>query len=178
MRKLEHTEIPRLSPAEMLSAERHPVVVVLENIRSVYNVGSILRTCDAMLVEHVWVTGYTPRPTHRGIRKTALGSEQTVSWSESESAPDVVRRLQSDGYRVAALEITDTPTYVQDVDPTWFPIALVVGNEVEGVSAEVLQIADFALEIPQYGSKQSLNVAVAFGIAAFGLISRYSKTDA
>ncbi len=156
----------------MISAERHPLVVVLENIRSAYNVGSILRTCDAMLVEHVWVTGYTPRPNHKGIRKTALGSERTVPWSESESTADVLSRLRSDGYRIAALEITDSPTYVEAVQASWFPIALVVGNEVEGVSKEVLGIADFALEIPQYGSKQSLNVAVAFGIAASGLISR------
>jgi len=177
VRKLAHEEIPRLSPEEMRDKEKHPIVVVLDNIRSVHNVGSILRTCDAMLVEHVWVTGYTPRPSHPGIRKTALGSERTVSWSEAETAADVVTRLRDQGFTIAALEITDRPTSIADVTQSSFPLALVVGNELNGVSEIVMNRADLALEIPQYGSKQSLNVAVAFGIAAAGLVERYRLLD-
>jgi len=177
VRKLTHDEIPRLSPEEMRRARKHPIVVVLENIRSVYNVGSILRTCDAMLIEHVWVTGYTPRPSHPGIRKTALGSERTIAWSEAETAGRVIERLRTEGCTIAALEITDDPTSVRDVKPVHFPLALVVGNELTGISEEVLRASDFALEIPQYGSKQSLNVAVAFGIAVAGIVDRYLQLD-
>lgn len=155
---------------------KHPVVVVLENIRSLYNVGAIFRTCDAMLIEEIYVTGYTPRPTHRGIRKTALGSERTVSWTEADSALSVLESLRSRGYTTAALEITDSPSPVSAVDASSFPMVLVVGNEVEGVSDEVIEAVDLAFEIPQYGSKQSLNVAVAFGIAAAGLVERYRAT--
>lgn len=156
----------------MRTAAKHPIVAVFENIRSVYNVGSMLRTCDAMLLEHVWVTGYTPRPDHSGIRKAALGSERTIAWSQAPDAPDVVRRLKKDGYTIAALEITDRPTSIRDVAPAHFPLALIVGNELTGVSDEALREADLAIEIPQYGSKQSLNVAVAFGIATAGLVER------
>jgi tRNA G18 (ribose-2'-O)-methylase SpoU len=175
VRKLTNEEIHRLSPDEMRKSEKHPIVVVLENIRSVYNVGSILRTCDAMLVEHVWLTGYTPRPDHRGIRKTALGSERTVAWSASEDTRSVLDALRRDGYTIAALEITDSPTHVSDVPPSAFPLAIVVGNEVDGVEPDTLKEVDLALEIPQYGSKQSLNVSVAFGIAASGLVEHHRR---
>lgn len=161
----------------MTAMRKHPIVVILENIRSVHNVGSILRTSDATLIEHVWVTGYTPRASHGGIHKTALGSQQTVSWSEADRATDVILRLRNEGYTVAALEITDSPTSIRQVTAESFPLVLVVGNEVEGVSDEAIEAADFALEIPQYGSKQSLNVAVAFGVAAFGLVERYRELD-
>lgn len=133
----------------------------------------MLRTCDATLVEHVWITGYTPRPSHRGIQKTALGSQQTVPWSESDDVLQVVEALRQGGYTIAALEITDSPTLIPDLPRTAFPIALVVGNELDGVSEQVLSSADLAIEIPQYGSKQSLNVAVAFGIAASNLVERF-----
>lgn len=173
MRKLKHEEIPRLSPEEMRVTKKHPIVAVLENIRSAYNVGSILRTCDAMLVEHVWVTGYTPRPDHPGIRKSALGSERTIAWSEAEATGPVLEQLREDGYTIASLEITDRPAAIRDVTLDQFPLVLVVGNELAGVSDEALMRSDFAIEIPQYGSKQSLNVAVAFGIAASGLVERF-----
>jgi tRNA G18 (ribose-2'-O)-methylase SpoU len=157
----------------MREVRKHPIVAVLENIRSVHNVGSILRTCDATLVDHVFVTGYTPRPSHAGIQKTALGSQHTVAWTEADDAVGVLRKLRVEGYTIAALEITDSPTSIRDVSVSFFPLALVVGNELEGVSEEALAEADFALEIPQYGSKQSMNVAVAFGVAAAGLVERY-----
>ena len=175
MRKLNRDEIPRLSPLEMREVRKHPIVVVLENIRSLHNVGSILRTCDATLVEHVWVTGYTPRPSHAGIQKTALGSQYTVAWSEADDAVSVLRGLRMEEYTIAALEITDAPTSTRDVTASFFPLALVVGNELEGVSEEAMAEADFAIEIPQYGSKQSLNVAVALGVAAAGLVEKYRE---
>lgn len=175
VRKLRHNEIPRLSPFEMSEAERHPIVVILENVRSLHNVGSILRTCDAMLVERLWLVGYTPRPSHSGIRKTALGSEKTVPWSEADDASSVILDLRQKGYTIAALEITDGSTRVAEVSIECFPLALVVGNELSGVSDEIISEADLALEIPQYGSKQSLNVSVAVGIAAAGLVAQYRR---
>lgn len=155
--------------------EHHPLTVVIENVRSAYNVGSIMRTCDAALVERVIVTGYTPRPSHRKVRKTALGAESGVRWESAEDAASVVKQLKADGYTVAVLEITDTPQYVGDLESGHFPLALVVGNEVSGISEGVIDRADFAIEIPQYGSKQSLNVAVAFGIAAMGIVERFRR---
>ena len=172
MRKLKHAEIPRIRPVALSGIERHPIAVVIENVRSAHNVGSILRTCDAALVDHVFVTGYTPAPDHPKVKKTALGAEEFLSWETAPNALDVVHALQARGTTVAVLEITDRPTRIEDLVADQFPLALVVGNEVTGVTDEVIAEADLALEIPQYGSKQSLNVAVAFGIAAMGVVER------
>jgi len=173
VRKLSHDEIPRLSPTEMLSVERHPVVLILDNIRSVHNVGSILRSSDATLLRHVWVTGYTARPSHPGIRKTALGSEHTVPWGETDDALGLLAELKLKGYTIAALEITDDSRNVGDLTLSDFPLALVVGNEIMGVSDPLLSHCDLAIEIAQYGSKQSFNVSVAVGIAASSIVERY-----
>lgn len=173
MRKLRHTEIPRPAPEEVQTLPRHPVCAVLDNIRSIYNVGSMFRTADAALVETLWLTGYTGTPSHPNIHKTALGAQDTVPWEQDEAPAPIVGRLRQQGYTVAVLEITDTPTSTLDVQPSHFPLCLVVGNEVEGVRPEIVQLADLALEIPQYGAKQSLNVSVAFGIAVFDVVRRY-----
>jgi len=136
-------------------------------------VGAIFRTSDAALVEKLWLTGYTGTPEHRNLHKTALGAQDTVPWEQADAAQDVLDRLRKRGYTVAVLEITDTPTSTLDVQPAHFPLCLIVGNEVDGVRSEIVQQADLALEIPQYGAKQSLNVAVAFGIAVFDVVRRY-----
>ncbi|MFC2085835.1 TrmH family RNA methyltransferase [Bacteroidota bacterium] len=175
MQKLKFTEIQRIAPRALAEAVRHPIVVVIENVRSAYNVGSILRTCDAALVERVIVTGYTPSPDHPKVRKTALGAETTIPW---EAAPDirrVVDQLKADGFLVAALEITDHPTLIEELAMQHFPLALIVGNEVSGLTDEAIDLADLAIEIPQYGSKQSLNVAVALGIAVMGAVEQFRR---
>lgn len=173
MRKLKHREISRPSPAAVRTLERHPIVVVLSDIRSVYNVGSIFRTSDAALVERIYLTGITATPTHRGVHKTALGAQDTVPWHAEQDAQSLLDRLRTEGYTIAALEITDSPTAPHEVCPDHFPLCLILGNEVTGVADALIEIADLAFEIPQYGAKQSLNVAVAYGVAVFDLVRKY-----
>ena len=173
MRKLRHEEIPRADPAEIGSLPRHPVMAVLENIRSIHNVGSMFRTSDAAAIEKVFLTGFTGTPEHRGIHKSALGAQETVPWEQVPDVHALCSKLRSAGATIASLEITDTPTYASDLTLANFPLCLVVGNELGGVSEEALELSDIALEIPQYGSKQSLNVSVAFGIAVFDIVRRY-----
>jgi tRNA G18 (ribose-2'-O)-methylase SpoU len=172
MKKLRLEDIDRLSPEDLAEAPRHPVVVVVDNVRSVHNVGSIFRTADAARVAHLFLTGYTPTPEHKDMHRTALGAEATVPWSHHASALPVLDRLRTEGHTVAALEIADVSTPPDAVGADAFPLALVVGNEVHGVDDAIMEVADLALEIPQYGAKHSLNVSVAFGIAAFDLVRR------
>jgi tRNA G18 (ribose-2'-O)-methylase SpoU len=173
MRKLRHEEIPRPAPDAVLTLPKHPISVVLDDVRSLYNVGSIFRTSDAALIERLYLTGITGTPTHRGLHKTALGAQDTVAWTYEKNPAAVLHRLRDAGYTLAVLEITDTPTLTTAVTADQFPMSLVVGNELTGVRDELVQMADLALEIPQYGAKQSLNVAVAYGIAIFDLVQRY-----
>lgn len=175
MRKLPHEEIPRPSIEEAALLPKHPISVILEDVRSAHNVGSIFRTSDAALIERVIVTGITATPENRGLHKTALGAQDSVSWRYASSASDAARELKSDGYTICALEITDTPTLTTGLPRTAFPVALVIGNELAGISNSVLDQADYALEIPQYGIKQSLNVAVAYGIAIYDLLRIWRK---
>jgi tRNA G18 (ribose-2'-O)-methylase SpoU len=173
MRKLEHAEIPRPDPHTLTSLPRHPIAVVLDDVRSLYNVGSIFRTSDAARIERLYLGGITGTPEHPGLHKTALGAQDTVPWTHVADPLDAVEALRERGYTIAVLEITDTPTPVSGVRTKDFPLCLIVGNEVHGVRNELVEKADLALEIPQYGAKQSLNVAVAYGIAVFGLVERY-----
>lgn len=177
MRKLPSDEIVRPSPDALETLPRHPIDVVLDNIRSAYNVGSIFRTADAARIRHVYITGYTPTPEHRSIPKTALGAEHTVPWSHAPDAVALLDQLRADGVTLAALEQTDSPTLIGAINPAQFPLAFVLGNEVKGVQQSLLDRCDFALEIPQYGAKHSLNVSVAFGIAAYGLVERWRGDD-
>lgn len=174
MRKLIHAEIfeKRLTPEEALAAERHPVIGVLENIRSLYNVGSCFRTADAMLLERLVLTGYTPAPPRTEISKTALGATETVPWEHERDSVAAIDRLRASGIAVYALEITASSMPIDEATDIHFPAALVVGNEIAGVSSDVLSHCDGALEIPMYGVKHSLNVAVAFGIGAWELVRR------
>jgi tRNA G18 (ribose-2'-O)-methylase SpoU len=176
LKKLTHSDLTRLRRHELSEVDRHPVIIIAENVRSAYNVGSILRTCDAALVEQIIVTGYTPDPDHPKVAKTALGAELTVPWTRHETTLEAISVLRSRGYTIAALEITDKPSRIEDLEPSDYPLAMIVGNEVLGVSDEVIEQCDLALEIPQYGAKQSLNVAVAFGIAVMGVVERFRQT--
>ena len=173
MRKLLHEEIPRIQAASTSDHPRHPITVVVDNVRSIHNVGSFFRTADGAWIEHMVLTGITGTPDNRALHKTALGAQDTIPWNHSPQTLDAVSKLKDNGYTIAALEITDSPTLPAHITNADFPLALVVGNELAGVSTEVLDIADYALEIPQYGTKQSLNVSVAFGIAIFDLVRQY-----
>lgn len=173
MRKLKHEEIERCSLDELALKERYPFSVLLENIRSAQNVGSILRTADAVLAARVTMAGVTPDGEHKGVHKSALGAQDAVPWEISSSALSVVERARGNGITIIALEITDQPTRITELSEDIFPALLIVGNELSGLSPELLELADFALEIPQYGFKQSLNVSVATGIALYGLLDLY-----
>ena len=175
MRKLLHEEIPRPDPALLASIPRHPVRILLDNIRSAHNVGAILRTADALRLEEVICCGYTPAADHRSVYKTSLGAEETVPWRHEKDPLQIVSDLKSSGYIIAALELTDSPSTVVSLGSQHFPLALIAGNEVDGVSNELLAFCDLALEIPQFGSKQSLNVAVAAGITCHELVHRYRR---
>ncbi|GMQ80950.1 MAG: TrmH family RNA methyltransferase [Rhodothermia bacterium] len=173
MRKLKHEEIERPSLDELHLKERHPIAVLLENIRSAQNVGSILRTADAVRAASVTMAGVTPDGSHKGVHKSALGAQDAVPWDVAPSAILVAESARKSGITLIALEITDEPTRLADISDEIFPALLMVGNELSGLSSELVDLADYALEIPQYGFKQSLNVSVATGIALYGLLDLY-----
>ncbi len=172
MRKLSPIEIRRLSASELTSLPRNPLAIVLDDIRSAYNVGAIFRTADAIRADRVVCCGYTPTPHNPSVAKTALGAEATVPWNHSSDPLEAIVALRERGFFIVALEQTDSPTPIYDLPVGARPVALVVGNEVAGVQQRVLDACDRAIEIPQYGAKASLNVAVAFGIAAYALLER------
>jgi 23S rRNA (guanosine2251-2'-O)-methyltransferase len=171
MRKLTHSEIDskRTKLNEIQAGDRLPVVVIVDNVRSLYNVGSIFRTSDGVLLEKLILTGFTPRPPRKEIEKTALGATQSVPWEYIKDPSEAVRHLKSSGYHAFCLELVDEVLPYYDVSPTHYPLCLVIGNEITGVSHDVLAECDKAIEIPQFGVKQSLNVAVAYGVAIFEL---------
>ncbi|HZK64495.1 MAG TPA: RNA methyltransferase [Puia sp.] len=173
MRKLRMDELPRKSMDEFRQADKLPVTLLLENIRSMHNVGSVFRTADAFLAEHIYLCGYTPKPPHRDIHKTALGATETVEWTHMDSALDAVQRLRDAGYRIAAVEQAEGSISLQSfVCPPNQKLAVVFGNEVEGVSEQVLALCDDCLEIPQFGMKHSLNVSVAAGIVLWEMVRK------
>ncbi|MCS7229942.1 MAG: RNA methyltransferase [Candidatus Kryptonium sp.] len=178
MRKLTAFEIEkkRHTLEELKTIERHPIYVLLDNIRSVYNVGSIFRTSDAALIKKLYLTGYTPHPPRKDIEKTALGAIESVPWEYHKNPTDVIRTLKQENVKIVALEITEESIPYWDIKADYFPLCLVIGNEITGISEEVLSMCDLAIEIPQFGIKHSLNVAVAYGIAIYELIRIYRTT--
>lgn len=165
MHKLKVEELGRKSVEEFRQSEKLPVTVILDNVRSMHNVGSVFRTADAFLLNGVCLCGYTPRPPHRDIQKTALGATESVDWSYYETTEEAVRHLREQGYRIWAVEQASGSTALQAFAPgPGEKTAVVFGNEVEGVTPSVLAHCDGVLEIPQWGTKHSLNVSVAAGI--------------
>lgn len=165
MKKLSMEELDRKSVSEFKDAEKFPVVAVLENIRSAYNVGSVFRTADAFLLESIFITGYTATPPHKQITKTALGAEEAVSWKKFATGPEAVHALKEHGYKVYAVEQVEHSISLNDfTDGASEKTAFVFGNEVNGVEEDTLKVCDGCIEIPQFGTKHSLNIAVAAGI--------------
>ena len=165
MRKLKITEMGRMSVEEFHNSAKMPLVVVLDNVRSLYNVGSVFRTCDAFRVERMMLCGITAVPPHVEIHKTALGAEDSVDWEYHDDTMDAVAKLHDTGYTVLAIEQCQGSTTLSDFVPhNDKKYAVVMGNEVKGVRQDVIDLCDGCLEIPQYGTKHSLNVSVASGI--------------
>jgi len=163
-------ELGRKSPEEIKDAEKHPIIVILDDVRSMHNVGSVFRTCDAFAIEAIYLCGYTPAPPHRDIHKTALGATETVKWENFTSTIDAVTSARNDGYRVFAVEQAHESTKLNTLDWTNEKIALVFGNEVSGVNEEVIQSADGCIEIPQWGAKHSLNISVSVGVVLWEMV--------
>jgi len=169
MRKLGMDELNRKSVNEFRESEKTPVIVVLDNIRSMHNVGSVFRTADAFLIRAIYLCGYTPQPPHRDIHKTALGATETVDWTFFASTVEAVVELKAAGYRVFAVEQTEGSVALPLFGEPG-PLAVVFGNEVSGVGEEALALCDGAIEIPQWGMKHSLNISIAAGIVLWELV--------
>jgi 23S rRNA (guanosine2251-2'-O)-methyltransferase len=171
MRKLTHAEIStkRVPEEHVSTAQRLPLIVLVDNVRSLYNVGSIFRTSDGAMIEKLFLAGFTPHPPRKEIEKTALGSTKSVPWEYTKHPIETILSLKERGYKICCLELTDRSIQYNDIKASNFPLCLVIGNEISGVSEEVIKLCDLAIEIPMYGIKQSLNVAVAYGIAVFEL---------
>lgn len=177
MRKLNYNEILELrkTKEEVETSTKHPIVVMLHNIRSNYNVGSLFRTCDSAFVEELLLIGYTPHPPKDEIHKTALGATETVKWRYFETPINVIKEYKEKGYKIAAVEITNEKKYYHSLEKQDFPLVLILGNEITGIDDEVIDLCDFSLEIPMYGLKHSLNVSIAAGIVIYESVRKFRE---
>ncbi len=175
MRKLSMAELGRKSVEEVKQAEKHPVIVVLENIRSAYNVGSVFRTADAFLVQAIYIIGYSAKPPHKEIRKTALGAEESVDWQHFHTSAEAIEAIRQRGYRVYAVEQAENSIPLQDINGLEKgPVAFVFGNEVTGVESSTISLCDGCIEIPQFGMKHSLNIATAAGVVLWERVRSFA----
>jgi 23S rRNA (guanosine2251-2'-O)-methyltransferase len=170
MRKLSMDELNRKSVEEFKESEKIPIIVVLENIRSAYNVGSVFRTADAFLLEGIYICGYTAFPPHKEIRKTALGAEETVHWKYFKHINDALEELRQEGYKIYSIEQAQDSIPLNELKTTREKIAVIFGNEVTGVEQSTILSTDGCIEIPQLGMKHSLNVSVAAGVVLWELV--------
>jgi len=170
MRKLSMDELGRMSVADFKIAPKKPIVVVMDQIRSMHNVGSVFRTADAFLINGICLCGFTPQPPHRDIHKTALGATESVDWMYYEQTTDAVIALKNQGYKVYAIEQTEGSIPLNQFKKTEAPIAFVFGNEVDGVDQSVIELCDGVIEIPQWGMKHSLNISVAAAVVLWELV--------
>jgi 23S rRNA (guanosine2251-2'-O)-methyltransferase len=172
MRKLTMDELGRLTTEQFKEAEKMPVVIVLDNIRSLSNIGSVFRTADAFCIECIMLCGITAKPPHREIHKTALGATESVEWKYYPSTAEAIVDLKKQGYQVVGVEQTDGSELLHQAK-FHHPLALVFGNEVNGIDENVIKMCDFCTEIPQSGTKHSLNVAVCAGVVIWHIYSQY-----
>jgi len=176
MRKLKNSELNRITPDEFKKARKLPVVVILDNIRSLNNIGSFFRTADAFRINEIILCGITATPPHREIHKTALGATESVNWRYFESVVDAVTDLKNKGYSIIAIEQTDEKIFLNSFEPSVYDkIAFIFGNEIKGVSDEALGLTDLSIEIPQYGTKHSVNVSVSGGIVLWHTFFKMNK---
>lgn len=163
-------DLGRMSAGEMKNAVKHPVIVILDDVRSMHNVGSVFRTCDAFAVEAIYLCGYTPQPPHRDIHKTALGATETVAWRYFQNAGEAIAHAREEGCRILAVEQAHGSVPLNEWSAGASKVAFVFGNEVAGVSDQALSLADGCIEIPQWGSKHSLNISVAAGVVLWEMV--------
>ena len=172
-RKLENSELDRLDVDGFKEAKKSPIIIILDNIRSLNNIGSVFRTADAFLVQKIYLCGITATPPHKDIRKTALGATESVNWEYRKDTLEVVQELTQQGVQTVAVEQAENAVMLNDFEVgATETIALIFGNEVKGVSQEVVNASDTVLEIPQFGTKHSLNISVSAGVVVWDLWSK------
>ncbi|MCR8668776.1 RNA methyltransferase [Aestuariibaculum sp. M13] len=173
MRKLKNSELDRLSVEDFKQVKKTPIIIVLDNIRSLNNIGSVFRTSDAFLIEKIYLCGITATPPHKDIHKTALGSTDTVDWEYVENTMDLVERLKAENVKICSIEQAENATMLDNFTPEAnTKYALVFGNEVKGVAQKVVSASDTVIEIPQYGTKHSLNISVSCGVVVWDIFSK------
>ncbi|MBD3360625.1 TrmH family RNA methyltransferase [Candidatus Peregrinibacteria bacterium] len=176
MRKLCHAEIQKIKPSvsEVKKKKRNPIYAVIDNVRSLYNVGAIFRTSDAVLLKKLYLCGITGFPPRKEISKTALGAEETVPWEHYDDSLEVIKKLKKNGVKIAAVELTDENIRYDKAEYK-FPVCFVFGHEVEGISDDVIQFVDFAVYLPMSGRANSLNVATCYGIIMYEALKKIKK---
>jgi len=170
-RKLKNEELNRISVDDFKAIEKTPIIIILDNIRSLNNIGSVFRTSDAFLIEAVYLCGITAQPPHREIQKTALGATESVHWKYYKSTLEAIYELKNNGYKIAAIEQAENSIMLNEFIPTE-KLAVVFGNEVNGVEQEAINSSDYVIEIPQQGTKHSLNISVSCGIVIWDLYNK------
>ncbi len=174
MRKLKNSELVRLNVEEFKQTDKIPLLVVLDNIRSLNNIGSVFRTSDAFLIEKIYLCGISAKPPHKDIHKTALGATESVEWEYVEDTLALVEKLKDLQVKILAIEQAENSTMLQDftVEPTQ-KYAVIFGNEVKGVQQEVVSASNYCIEIPQFGTKHSLNISVSVGVVLWDLFKKF-----
>ena len=169
MKKLKNKDLQRINIEEFKIAKKTPITIILDNVRSALNVGSVFRTSDAFLIENIILCGITATPPNKEIRKAALGSTDSVNWKYVKNTNDAVQQLIKEGYYVVGIEQVDKSTQLNEFELPKKPIAIIMGNEVNGVAQEVINECNTVIEIPQFGTKHSLNISVTTGIVIWEL---------
>ncbi len=173
MRKLKNSELQRLTNETYKTAAKTPIIVILDNIRSLNNIGSVFRTSDAFLIEKIYLCGITAKPPHKDIHKTALGATESVDWEYAEDTLSLIKKLQTEAIEIASIEQAENAIMLNDFIPRKDKkLAVVFGNEVKGVQQEVVSTSDYCIEIPQYGTKHSLNISVSCGVVLWDLYQK------
>ena len=176
-RKLKNSELNRINAEEYKTSEKTPLIIILDNIRSLNNIGSVFRTADAFLVKKIYLCGITAKPPHKDIQKTALGATDSVDWEYAENVMDVVQKLQNQGVFVASIEQAELAVNLNVFSvQKGVPYAVIFGNEVKGVQQKVVTASDAVIEIPQFGTKHSLNISVSVGVVVWDLFVKLRKT--
>ncbi|MFD1315062.1 TrmH family RNA methyltransferase [Namhaeicola litoreus] len=176
MRKLKNSELGRLEIQEFKEAKKIPLIIILDNIRSLNNIGSVFRTADAFLVEKIYLCGITAQPPHKEIHKTALGATESVTWEYRENVMDLIADLQNERVTVASIEQAENSLYLNEFSAQGITrLAVIFGNEVKGVQQKVVTASDLCLEIPQFGTKHSLNISVSCGVVLWDLFQKFKN---
>jgi len=174
MKKLSNDELNRINIEEFKSTKKSPFVIILDNIRSLNNVGSVFRSSDAFLVESIYLCGITAQPPHKDIHKTALGATDSVNWKYFENTLDAISELKQKGYKIISIEQAEHSVFLQDFElEKNQKYALIMGHEVKGVEQDVINASDYVIEIPQFGTKHSFNISVTTGIVLWELFKKY-----